>query len=604
MNFDNKTLDYIISDKSIKLLPAPPAASTSTHLRIKKIKIENFKAIDSCEFDVSDFVVLVGTNGSGKSSVLQAIHWSLQSCRNKKIEPNKEGKASTLSELDATYMPSPDYKNSSHTSEYGNALNSPQMNVIFESILDNNYYSFTNTWIKSARNEGISVHAPSKDSFILTIRSSAREASAYIPGLAGIPAFEEKRSKRIVQRHAASGDANTVLRNILLLLKDKKSEKHQTSLHEIEYFISKIFGEINLDVSFSENDDYKIKADFQTKSMKDYNDRLYKPLELAGIGFLQVIQIFSYIVYFKPRVILIDEPDSHLHPDIQEKLVSVLFEASILFDCQVIMTTHSPNVIRALPLEASIIWMKNGKASMDANGNIRASMGWGLLDKKIILITEDKQVNMLNNILAQWPDIQKKCVVWPSRGNSNLPKAEIIDSLRKLFGTKMDFILHRDSDFLLERDKTLYKKSYSARNLLVWLTKGSDIESYYVDPIVIAKTYKISYIEAETIVNTAIQTLNAKNSRETFNKKRNEIINIISDYKNGKENFTGTDQAYQELQKENKTYVFVGKEMIKEIRRICQEKKYKGTLGSSVPTNSNIAGDLKDIIENVLSKKR
>ncbi|ARW15784.1 AAA family ATPase [Komagataeibacter europaeus] len=589
-------------NKNVKLLSPPTAASSSTYLRMKKIKIENFKAINSSEFYLSDFVVLVGTNGSGKSSVLQAIHWILQSCRNKKIEPNRE-KASTLSELDATYMPSPDYKNSSHTTEYGNTQNSPQMNVYFESEMDNKYFCFTKTYIKSARNEGISVHAPSKDSFILTIRSPSREASAYIPGLAGIPAFEEKRSKRIVQRHAASGDANTVLRNILLLLKEKKSKTHENSLVEIEYFISKIFGEINLDVSFSENDDYKIKANFQTKSMKDRDSKLYKPLELAGIGFLQVIQIFSYIVYFNPRVILIDEPDSHLHPDAQEKLVSVLFEASAVFDCQVIMTTHSPNVIRSLPLESSIIWMKNGKSSMDEHGDIRESMGWGLLDKKIILITEDKKTNMLNNIISQWPDIQNKCVVWPSMGSSKLPQPEMINSLRKLFGKKMDFIIHRDSDFFLEKDKSLYRESYSSRNLHVWFTQGSDIESYYINPIVVAKTYGISYQDAEDIINIAMRNLNDGSARTTFNRKRNEITNVISEYKNGRECLLGSDQAYKEISAQNETYVFVGKDLMSEIRKICQQRKLKGILGSLVPEGVGIAEDLKTIITRILRKR-
>lgn len=497
-------------------------------------------------------------------------------------------------------MPSPEYKNASHANEYGNTQNSPQMNVYFESELDNKYHCFTNTWIKSARNEGISVHAPSKDSFILTIRSFTREASAYIPGLAGIPAFEEKRSKRIVHKHAASGDANTVLRNILLLLKEKKSTNHKNSLVEIEYFISKIFGEINLDVSFSENDDYKIKANFQTKAMRDHDVRLYKPLELAGIGFLQVIQIFSYIVYFNPRVILIDEPDSHLHPDIQEKLVTVLFEVSAVFDCQVIMTTHSPNVIRALPLESSLIWMKSGKSSMDEQGDIRESMGWGLLDKKIILITEDKKTNMLNNIISQWPDIQKKCVVWPSMGNSNLPKPEIISSLRKLFGKKIDFILHRDSDFFVEKDKDLYKKAYSSRKLHVWLTQGSDIESYYITPLVIAKTYHISNEEAENIIKTAMYNLEVNNARMTFNRKRNEIANIIDEYKNGRECLSEANQAHNELFAQNEIYVFVGKDLMGEIRKICQEKKLRGILGSFVPEGANIAQDLENIINSII----
>lgn len=41
---------------------------------------------------------------------------------------------------------------------------------------------------------------------------------------------------------------------------------------------------------------------------------------MAGTGFLQVAQIFAYLLHFKPKLLLIDEPDSHLHPGTQERL--------------------------------------------------------------------------------------------------------------------------------------------------------------------------------------------------------------------------------------------------------------------------------------------
>lgn len=41
---------------------------------------------------------------------------------------------------------------------------------------------------------------------------------------------------------------------------------------------------------------------------------------MVGTGFLQVAQIFAYLLHFKPKLLLIDEPDSHLHPGTQERL--------------------------------------------------------------------------------------------------------------------------------------------------------------------------------------------------------------------------------------------------------------------------------------------
>lgn len=57
---------------------------------LKKITIEKFKKINQVELDLSPLNILVGTNGSGKSSILQAIH--LASCLIRQVDrvhPNK-----------------------------------------------------------------------------------------------------------------------------------------------------------------------------------------------------------------------------------------------------------------------------------------------------------------------------------------------------------------------------------------------------------------------------------------------------------------------------------------------------------------------------------
>ena len=196
--------------------------------------------------------MLVGTNGSGKSSVLQAVHWMLQSGRNPSVSPEQQNKGSTLSEIDATYMPSPDYKNASHSGEYGNFSAAPKLDVIINATMEGVDSVTAPMWIKSARNEGISVHIPSNNPLTAQIRASSREVSAYIPGLAGIPLSEEKRSKLIVHRQAAAGDANTVLRNILDLASKEKRVSGKTALSEVEALASAVLGPLSLKVTFDE----------------------------------------------------------------------------------------------------------------------------------------------------------------------------------------------------------------------------------------------------------------------------------------------------------------------------------------------------------------
>ncbi|NBB81724.1 MAG: AAA family ATPase [Verrucomicrobia bacterium] len=572
-------------------------------MRISGVTIKNFKAIQETRIPLTDFTVLVGTNGSGKSSVLQALHWMLQSGRNNKVSPARVGQASTLSELDATYMPSPEYKNSSHSAEYGNFSASPKMDVLVDVDVPNEDGSTVSLsvpmWIRSARNEGVSVHIPSANSFVSIIRG-AREISAYIPGLAGIPLQEEKRSMRIVERQAAAGDANTVLRNVLDLLKAVTLEGDHNGLEEVQRLASNVLGEMSISVSFEEKKDFKIQATFQTKAMKDADTRRFKPLELAGIGFLQVIQIFAYLVYFRPRLLLVDEPDSHLHPDMQERLVAELMNAAKDYDSQVILTTHSPSVVRSLGSDANLVWMRDGEMVSDKTDEIRRDMGWGLLDKSILLITEDKKVSMLNRILSQWPDLNRRTVVWPMSGNTSLPNSASLVALKSLLGDHMKIVLHRDSDFMVRSERESFSKEYEDKGIPVWLTRGSDVEAYWACPSILAVLLEIEEVKAKEIIDKACDLKDSQNADRDFRNKRKEIYNRIPAYKNGDADQVGADTARDELSAVDRTHIYIGKDLISSIRAVCSQEGIKGgtRICKDIPDKTTVADDLREILKN------
>lgn len=470
---------------------------------IKNITIKNFKAIGSqtpVSIDLSSFNLIIGSNGSGKSSVLQSLHWIFQSARNRNVSANKNiTEGSTLSEKDATYMPSPDYRNAGHDQEYGNFQNAPKLEIKIEDTLGN----FADMWIKSARNEGISIHIPSGNQIVSTIRDPKKEFSAYIPGLAGIPLSEEKRSKLVVHRLAAAGDANTVLRNILILLKNE-TINGKNGLNLLQEAASKVIGEFTLDVEFDESIHTNIQAKFQTRKMLNTDPKLFKPLELIGVGYLQVIHIFAYLIYFRPKLLLVDEPDAHLHPTEQEKLVTTLASACLLSETQVIMTTHSPSVVRSLPSDSNVIWMKDGSIQNNGNSIGRSTMGWGLLDKKILLMTEDSGSEMLRAIIGQWASIDRNIAIWPFHGSGKLPPAETLEGLENLFGNNIKIVIHRDKDFLTEDEVSSIAKNYNSKNISFWATKFSDIESYWNQKEIIRHHFNISDQDSANILSDAV----------------------------------------------------------------------------------------------------
>jgi ABC-type dipeptide/oligopeptide/nickel transport system ATPase component len=519
----------------------------------------------------------------------------------------RQSDGSTLSEKDATYMPSPEYRNAGHGAEYGNFKGSPQMEVEVTATPTDGIGDLLNAsmWIKSARNEGLSVHVPSNNAFVQSLRDQSKEFSSYIPGLAGIASVEEKRTKLIVHRQAAAGDANTVLRNVLLLLKGISYE-NETGLDLLQQFVSEVMGPITLKVDFVEDKHQTIQASFQTKVMSDADQNRTKPLELAGIGFLQVIQIFAYLIYFRPVLLLVDEPDAHLHPTAQELLVVVLAKAARHFGTQIVLTTHSPSVVRALPNDARVIWMKDGKVQPDGDTSGRQLMGWGLLDKRVLLLTEDTKINMLRSLLLQWPDLERIVALWPLHGSGKLLDPKGCTSLQALFGEGMKIIIHRDRDFMMPEEAAAFSQPYLDAGIGVWLTKYSDVESYWANTKAVAAHFQVDNQAAQQLIDSAVTSAKQGDADVTArNTKRNDIRNKISECKNGAIGAFNDAQVVSVYSQDGQQHVVLGKTLCAKIREQAKAGNHQNVsnFGKSALSglDHSMADDLKTVIEQLIA---
>lgn len=109
---------------------------------------------------------------------------------------------------------------------------------------------------------------------------------------------------------------------------------------------------------FEEISEYKVQLDFIDNYLpyknacfvtrKDANQQIL--LSKIGSGYEMIFSLlYSYYLSKqngKNMIILIDEPELHLHPKIQEKFMNFLLEISK--DVQVMITTHSPILIKQL----------------------------------------------------------------------------------------------------------------------------------------------------------------------------------------------------------------------------------------------------------------
>lgn len=413
-------------------------------MNLEAIRIHKFKRIDSIDLAVSDLTVLVGANGSGKSSILQALH--LASCLMRQVGRIREDTTAMISVNDLDYLPTNEYPRLGHAADWGNREKSPSSKVEFRFTGSSSNSETALIEMRAARNAGISIKARIPDLLRQTFRGENVFFSGFIPGVSGIQNAEQKHSRRVVLKACSFGDSNAYLRNALNLLSESE-------LSNIEEWLEPLVGRVRLKVKFDESLDFNIQAHAEILGRQT-------PLELLGTGHLQLIQIFCYILLFKPKILLVDEPDIHLHPTVQEKLPFILLDIARKKGTKIIMATHSPFIVRGSPLDTNVVWLSEGKIKSKDRSAVELALGWGAFGKRVIIASEDAKTDLLRKIIRQWPEIDQMVTVLPGRGYTHLLTREAALELKNSLGNMFKILVHRDRDSMTNEEVDLLKKQY------------------------------------------------------------------------------------------------------------------------------------------------
>lgn len=560
--------------------------------KLSSVQIKNFKAIDSLTLALADVTILVGPNGSGKSSVLQAIHWAARAASY--IEPKKQTEVISFDRLD--YSPSSEPLKTAHKTELLSGRETPPTTVVFINSQEEDELSAATVKIWAARNRsGISVSIDG-GAAVTPFKQRTELITAYIPGLAGLSEKETILVQPLLRRQAASGDAGGVLRNILFNLANRQPGEVDYSAAEdrvanLTRLVQMVHPGVVIEVSFDEREDFHINATFLDERLEGEK----RPLESAATGVLQVVQIFAYLVLFRPKLLLIDEPDAHLHPDKQERLIEALEIAANEFQVQAILTTHSPHIARGASHSSKLVWIKNGNVVNEDDETIMALLGWGGLDKKILFFVEDENTQPIRAILKQWPHLYKQIAICRCFGVDNLPRNSMLKGFIEdnNFGIKV--LVHRDRDFMTEPDTKLWCSRYSAEHVHTWVTDYVDAEAYFCQPDYLSALFGVSIEKAELWIKLAVDDCNG--IRKTFFDKR-RVINRVLYEDGGSEN---SEVLWDFLGKES-LGTTVGKILHKKLKQVVKNDDCNDKLLDrfTVPSGYEIAPALKAIIEDML----
>jgi len=475
-------------------------------MELVKLKVESFKKVASAEIPLSDVNILVGTNGCGKSSIIQAVHLACCVMRQASRVDGRNTATVSVDELD--YLPTDEYKKLGHGANWGNNESTPFSKVTLSFTGPEDASAEATCKLRSARNAGISITGTVPTELLPELRNKKKFFSAYIPGISGVPNKEERKSRKVILKACSFGDSNVILRNALLLLKENSSE----NITKIQQWIGEIAGPVSITVDHNNDSDLYIKCEVGIGGTT-------KPLELAGTGYLQLIQIFCYVLLFDPGVLLIDEPDIHLHPHVQERLVRVLASVARERHMRILLTTHSPFVVRGAPPDANVYWLQDGRIEPQTRQLVEAALGWGAFGKRIILVSEDSDTSLLRKLVAQWPELDRNVAFYPGNGYANILTPKQAKELVETLGGKFKLLVHRDRDSLTVEEVAALTAQYEEAGVSLWLPTESDVEAYFCQPSFLEIFLQCPQQQALDYL-AEVMAQNAVPIRDQFNKQR------------------------------------------------------------------------------------
>jgi ABC-type uncharacterized transport system ATPase subunit len=461
---------------------------------LTEITIKRFKNIKEINLPLERINILIGSNNSGKSSILQSLQFAVsiaQTLKSVGTEWRTDASGGSFPAAQLVYTPLRDIASLVPERNFRERVPGVEVTMvgehqIREAVVDGepNNQPAPKSVITMKKGRGDFINCSLKGEEIGKLLEPMNPPfSVYVPGLAGIPAFEEHKSEVLVRRAAARGDANSVFRNILWLL---RQDAPQWQLFTTDF--QRIFPDRIIDVEFRSNQDEHINATIRFPT----NEPL--PIDAAGTGILQAIQILAYINLYKPRLLILDEPDAHLHPNNQRRLATVLAEIAAQRNFQILLSTHSRHLLDALRDDAKIHWIRNGtRVPDDQYSDVHVLMDVGALDRgdllragrtKCVVLTEDADVSCIKALIEAAGFVLVETEIWSYEGCSKLDTALTLAAFIREHAPATKVVFHRDRDYMTDQECTDYIESLKkgAPQAFIFLTAGTDSESHFLIP--------------------------------------------------------------------------------------------------------------------------
>jgi AAA domain, putative AbiEii toxin, Type IV TA system/AAA domain len=296
---------------------------------IRKVRIEGFKRFDDVEFALPGHIVVAGPNNSGKTTLLQAIAaWSLALTRWKELNDfQRHGGGYTRAPIarqafSAVPLRSFDllWRNRAYAGELTITVATDGWALPMKFQAD----STEQIYVRPAPVEPAVVRG-------------AALSTVLVPPMTGLGIDEPVYTRPKLDQLLGQGKPGDMLRNLLV------EAHHSDAWGRLQDSIRRLFG-------------YELEPPNATGAhiVAEYRSTTDGPrfdIASAGSGFQQVLMLLAMLNTRPGAVLLLDEPDAHLHMILQDAIYGELRSAAARTGAQLVVATHSEVIIDSVDVQ-------------------------------------------------------------------------------------------------------------------------------------------------------------------------------------------------------------------------------------------------------------
>jgi predicted ATPase len=295
---------------------------------IRKVRLRRFKRFEDTTFEIPGTVVLAGPNNTGKTTLLQAIAaWSLGLNRWKELN---------------NYHRRRGYEQAPIARHAFAAVPLRSFDLLWSG---REYHRRAPIEIEVETDEwALTMEFTPDSTEQMYVRPDGRHepdvlrrvelAAVFVPAMTGLGTEEPVYQRPRVDQLLGQSKPGEVLRNLLV-----EAHRNGEAWQALTDSIGRLFSFALLP---PDSTGPTIVAEY-----RGGQDGPTLDIASAGSGFQQVLMLLTFLYARPASVLLIDEPDAHLHVILQDAIYGELRRVAVLQRSQLIMATHSEVIINA-----------------------------------------------------------------------------------------------------------------------------------------------------------------------------------------------------------------------------------------------------------------